>query len=186
MVRRALTRQTRRHQMRCSTFKITDFIVEKPFWKILEFWPLETSILTWAKKWLKWFLNYFSQAFERCLSFFSTPTRSRDHGGAFKCPPPPSRWLKIQRPSRARVKLAVNKTTRSSPRMHNNTDLPGFFSYIFTIPRKYMGTYASKTCRDLWNDSRMPTTAYFVSRFWSAFCRAVRLLNSLATGAIQS
>ena len=81
MVRRALSRQTRWYQNRCSTFKNKDFIVEKPFWKILEFWPLETSILTWAKKWPKWFLNNFSRAFERCLSFFSTATRSRDHGG---------------------------------------------------------------------------------------------------------
>ena len=103
MVRRALTRQTRWYQIRCSTFKINDFSVEKPFWKILVFWPLVTSILTWAKKWPKWFRNDFSRAFERCLSFFSTATRSRDHGGAFKRPPPSRRW-KIQRPSRARVK----------------------------------------------------------------------------------
>ena len=40
MVRRALTRQTQWYQIPCSIFKITDFIVEKPFWKILEFWPL--------------------------------------------------------------------------------------------------------------------------------------------------
>ena len=103
MVRRALTRQTRWYQIRCSIFKIKDFIVEKPFWKILEFWPLETPILTWAKKWLKWIRNDFSRAFERCLSFFSTATRGWDHGGAFKRPPPSRRW-KIQRPSRARVK----------------------------------------------------------------------------------
>ena len=103
MVRRALTRQTQWYQIRCSIFKIKDFIVEKPFWKILEFWSLETPILTWAKKWPKWFRNDFSRAFERCLLFFSTATRSRDHGGAFKRPPPSRRW-KIQRPSRARVK----------------------------------------------------------------------------------
>ena len=40
MVRRALTIQTRWYQIRCSSFKIKVFIVEKPFWKILEFWPL--------------------------------------------------------------------------------------------------------------------------------------------------
>ena len=104
MVRRALTRQTRWCQIRCSTFKINDFIVEKPFWKNLEFWPLVTSILTWAKKWPKWFRNDFSRVFERCLSFFSTASRSRDHwGGVQTPPPPPSRRWKIQRPSRARV-----------------------------------------------------------------------------------
>ena len=89
MVRGALTRQIRWYQNRCSTFENKDFIVEKPFWKILKFLPLETSILTWAKKWPKWFQNDFSRAFECCLSFFSTATRSRDHGGgAFKRPPP--------------------------------------------------------------------------------------------------
>ena len=104
MVRRALTRQTRWYQIRCSIFKIKDFIVEKPFWKILEFWPLESPILTWAKKWPKWFRNDFSRAFERCLSFFSTAARSRDHGGGrSNAPPPPSRRWEIQRPSRARV-----------------------------------------------------------------------------------
>ena len=104
MVRRALTRQTRWYQIRCSIFKIKDLIVEKPFWKILEFWPLETPILTRAKKWPKWFGNDFSEAFEHCLSFFSTATRSRDHGGGGRSnAPPPSRRWEIQRPSRARV-----------------------------------------------------------------------------------
>ena len=113
MVRRALTRQTRWYQIRCSIFKIKDFIVEKPFWKILEFWPLETPILTWAKKWPKWFRNNFSRAFERCLLFFSTATRSRDHGGGRSNAPPPSRRWEIQRPSRARVSaLSQRKGTQ--------------------------------------------------------------------------
>ena len=100
MVRRALTRQTRWYQNRCSTFKNKDFIFEKPFWKILEFWPLETSILTWAKKWPKWFRNDFSRAFERCLSFFSTATRSRDHGGGgVQTPPPPAGGGKSRGPA---------------------------------------------------------------------------------------
>ena len=106
MVRRALTRQTRWYQNRCSTFKIKDVIVQKPFWKILEFWPLVTSIFTWAKKWPKWFRNDFSRAFERRFPFCSTICRSRDRrgGGVQTPPPPPSRSWKIQRPSRARVK----------------------------------------------------------------------------------
>ena len=101
MVRRALTRQTRWYQIRCSIFKIKDFIVEKPLWKILKFWPLETPILTWAKKWLKWFRNDFSRAFERCLSFFSTATRSRDHrgGGGVQTPPPPAGGGKSRGPA---------------------------------------------------------------------------------------
>ena len=39
MVRRAFTRQTRWYQNRCSAFKMNDFIVDNPFWKIVEFWP---------------------------------------------------------------------------------------------------------------------------------------------------
>ena len=114
MVQRASTRQTRWYQNRCSTFKIKDFIVENPFWEIFEFGPLEASILTWDKKWPKWFRNGFSRAFERCLSFFSTATRSRDHGrrsNAPPPPPPPSRRWKIQRPSRARVNEVKFHTT---------------------------------------------------------------------------
>ena len=111
LVRRAWTRQTRWYQNRCSTFKIQDFIVEKPFCKIFEFGPLEASILTWGKKWPKWFRNDFSRAVERCLSFFSTATRSRDHGGGrSNAPPPhPSRRWKIQGPSRARVNPYLSK-----------------------------------------------------------------------------
>ena len=102
MVRRASTRQTRWYQNRCSTFKNKDFIVEKPYWKILEFWPLETSILTWAKKWPKWFRNYFSRAFERCLCFSLRRPGAEIMGGRSNASP--SRRWKIQRPSRARAK----------------------------------------------------------------------------------
>ena len=110
MVQRALTRQTSWYPNRFSTFKIKDCTVEKPFWNFFEFWPLATSISTWDKKWPKWFWNDFSRAFERCLSFFSTETRSRDHGGAFKRPPPPSRRWKIQRPSMAGCGLSGGHT----------------------------------------------------------------------------
>ena len=91
MVRRALTRQTRWYQNRCSIFKIKDFIVQKPFWKILEFWHLVTSFLTWAKKWPKWFRNDFSRAFERRFPFCSTMRRSRDRRGGVQTPPPAGR-----------------------------------------------------------------------------------------------
>ena len=58
-----------------------------------------TSILTWAKKWPKWFRNDFSRAFERCLSFFSTATRSRNHGGRSNAPPPPAGGGKSRGPA---------------------------------------------------------------------------------------
>ena len=102
MVRRALARQTRWYENRCSIFKIKDFIVENLSGFVFVFWPLVTSILPWANKWLKWFRNDFSRAFERRLLFFSTTTRSRDHGGGGAFKRPSRRW-KIQRPSRARV-----------------------------------------------------------------------------------
>ena len=91
MVRRALTRQTRWYQNRCSIFKKKILSSKNRFGKFWNFdpWGLETSILTWAKKWPKWFRNDFSRAFERCLSFFSTATRSRDHGGGRSNAPPP-------------------------------------------------------------------------------------------------
>ena len=99
MVRRALTRQTRWYQNHCSSFKIKDFIVQKPLWKILEFWPLVTSILTWAKKWPKWFRNDLSRAFERGFPFCSTIRRSRDRRGVFKHPSPPAGGGKSRGPA---------------------------------------------------------------------------------------
>ena len=58
----------------------------------MEFWPLVTSILTWAKKWPKLFRNDFSRAFERRFPFCSTMHRSRDRrgGGGVQTPPPPA------------------------------------------------------------------------------------------------
>ena len=146
MVRRALTRQTRWYQNRCSTFKIKDFIVQKPFKKILEFWPLVTSILTWDKKWPKWFRNDFSRAFERRFSFCSTMRRSRDRrGGVQTPPPPPSRWWKIQRPSRARVNTEsyglVVKVTPMLP--YNCGPLPP--AYVLTYVRTSVGVSYMKT-----------------------------------------
>ena len=85
MVRRALTRQTRWYQNRCSTFKFKDFIVQKPVWRIFEFWPLVTSVLTWAKKGPKWFRNDFSRAFERRFPFCSSMRRNRDRRGGGGC-----------------------------------------------------------------------------------------------------
>ena len=85
-------------------FKIKDFIVQKPFWKILEFWTLVTSILTWAKKWPKWFRNDFSRAFERRFPFVLRCAGAEIDGGE-GVQTPPIRWWKIQRPIRARVNI---------------------------------------------------------------------------------
>ena len=105
MVRRALTRQTRWYQIRCSIFKIKDFIVEKPFWKILEFWPLETTIYL-SQKMTEMISKWFFASF-RTLPFVflygNQEPRSWGGGGVQTPPPPPSRRWEIQRPSRARV-----------------------------------------------------------------------------------
>ena len=153
MVRRALTRQTRWYQIRCSIFKIKDFIVEKPFRKILEFLPLETPILTWAKKWPKWFRNDFSRDFERCLSFFSMATRSRDHGGGVQTPPPPSRRWKIQRPSRARVNNSAHESTSQYSSSVNWFDSTSFWNW-------FDSTHDSIRVFKKWIDSSSDSSGY--------------------------
>ena len=99
MVRRALTRQTRWYQIRCSTFKIKDFIVEKPFWKILDFWPLVTSILTWAKKWPNDFEMIFRELSNAAFRFSLRRPGAEIMGGAFKRPPPPAGGGKSRGPA---------------------------------------------------------------------------------------
>ena len=68
MVRRALKRQTRWYQNRCSTFKIKDFIIDK----VLEnFWILTPGDFKFdlRQKWPKRVGNDFSRDFERHLFF---------------------------------------------------------------------------------------------------------------------
>ena len=89
MVRRALTRQTRWYQIRCSIFKIKDFIVEKPFWKILEFWPLETPILTWAKNDRNDFEMIFRELLNAAFCFSLRRPGAEIMGGRSNAPPPP-------------------------------------------------------------------------------------------------
>ena len=72
---------------------------ENRFWKILEFWPLVTSILTWGQKWPKWFRNDFSRAFERRFPFCSTMRRSRDRRGGGCSNTPPAGGGKSRGPS---------------------------------------------------------------------------------------
>ena len=75
MVRRALTRQTRWCQIRCSAFKIKDFIVEKTFWKILEFWPLHAGDLSnisppkWKNRSISFVHKYTSNIFKNAQIF---------------------------------------------------------------------------------------------------------------------
>ena len=53
---------------RCSTFKNQRFYRIKTVLNFFEFWPLVTSILTWAKKWPKWFRNDFFASFRTPFS----------------------------------------------------------------------------------------------------------------------
>ena len=105
VVRRALTRQTRWYQNRCSTFKIKDCIVQKT---VLEnFGILTPGDLNFdlSQKMTEMIYKLFFASFRTPFSvFFSTMRRSRDRRGGVQTPPPPSRWWKIQRPIRARVK----------------------------------------------------------------------------------
>ena len=108
MYRRALTRQTRWYQNRCSTFEIKDSIVEKSLWIFFfnfdpwrpQLWPKKDQKMTEMIS--KWFFASF-----RTLPFVflygDQETRSWG-GGRSNAPPPPSRRWKIQRPSRARFK----------------------------------------------------------------------------------
>ena len=113
MVRRALTRQTQWCQIRCSTFKINDFIVEKTFWKILEFWPLVTSILAWAifwQFWVSWMTEMTSKWF--FASFRTLPfvflygdQEPRSWGGVQTPPPPPAGGGKSRGPAGRGLRL---------------------------------------------------------------------------------
>ena len=114
IVRRALTRQTRWYQIRCSTFKMKDFVVEKPLWKILEFWPLVTSIFTWAKNYRNDFEVIYRKLSNAAFCFsLRRPGAEIMGGGGRSNAPPPSRWWKIQRPSRARFKHAIKNRFRT-------------------------------------------------------------------------
>ena len=105
MVRRALTRQTRRCQIRCSTFKINDFIVEKTVFE--NFGNLTPGDLNFdlSQKMTEMISKWFFASF-RTLPFvflYGDQEPRSWGGGAFKRPPPPQQAVEIQRPSRARV-----------------------------------------------------------------------------------
>ena len=171
MVRRALTRQTRWYQIRCSIFKIKDFIVEKPFWKILEFWPLETPILTWAKKWPKMISKWFFASFRTLpFVFLYGDQEPRSWGGAFKRPPPPSRRWEIQRPSRARV----NPMQMSS--------VHAVFGWFGVHPKTLFSRNIANSFTSSYSHSTNLTNSREISRN-NVKCpeRFVRLYSSIAT-----
>ena len=89
LVRRALARQTQCYQIRCSIFKIKDFIVQELFWKILEFWPLETPILTWAKNDRNDLEMIFRELSNAAFRFPLRRPGAEIMGGGVQTPPPP-------------------------------------------------------------------------------------------------
>ena len=89
MVRRALTRQTQWYQIRCSIFKIKDFIVEKPFWKILEFWHLETQFWPEPKNDRNDFEMIFRELSNAAFRFLYGDQEPRSWGGGRSNAPPP-------------------------------------------------------------------------------------------------
>ena len=68
---------------------IKDFIVEKPFWKIFEFWPLETSILTWAKNDRNDFEMIFRELSNGAFIWSLRRPGAEIMGGRWNAPPPP-------------------------------------------------------------------------------------------------
>ena len=99
MVRRALTRQTRWYHNRCSTCTIKDLIVQKPFWKILECWPLVTSILTWDKNNRNYFEMIFRELSNAVFCFVLRYAGAEIDGVCSNTPPPPSGCGKSRGPS---------------------------------------------------------------------------------------
>ena len=106
MVRRALTKQTRWHQYRCSTFKSKYFIVQKPFWKILEFWPLVTSILTWAKKNDRNDFEIIFRELSNAVFRFVLRCAGAEIDGGVQAPP--IRWWKSRGPSGSGLTLVLS------------------------------------------------------------------------------
>ena len=111
IVRRALTGQTRWYQNRCSTFKIKDFIVEKPFWNFF-FWIWAPAGLNFdlRQKNDRNDLEMISRELSNAAFCFSLRRPGAEIMGlGVQTPPPPSRRRKIQRPSRSRVNTKREK-----------------------------------------------------------------------------
>ena len=67
-------------------------------------WPLLTSIFTWAKKWPKWLRTGSLRAVDRRISRPSSFPSFRVRGGSF-WPPPPTMAKVAETATRARVKV---------------------------------------------------------------------------------
>ena len=67
-------------------------------------WPLLTSIFTWAKKWPKWLRTGSLRAVERRIARPSSFPSFRVRGGHFGPPPPPTMAKVAETATRARVK----------------------------------------------------------------------------------
>ena len=89
MVRRALTRQTRWYQNCCSTFKIKDFIVQQPFWKILEFGPWWPQFWPEPKNERNDFEMIFRELSNAVFRFVLRCAGVEIDGGCSNTPPPP-------------------------------------------------------------------------------------------------
>ena len=95
-----------------------------------------------SQKMTKWFRNDFSRAFERCLSFFSTATRSRDHGGRSNDPPPPAGGGKSRGP--AGRGFSVPEIQASKKRHHGRPATQGLVQGIRL--RRQVGSLADHIC----------------------------------------
>ena len=112
MVRRALTRQTRWNQNRCSTFQIKDFIVQNRFGKLWNFDPWWPQFWPEPKKDRNDFEMIFRKLSNSVFRFVLRCAGVEIDGGGACVQTPPSRWWKIQRPSRARVNQLIYLKTR--------------------------------------------------------------------------
>ena len=99
MVRRALTRQTRRYQIRCSTFNIKDFIVEKTV--VENFGILTPGDFNFelSQKMTEMISKLFSASFRTLPFVFLYGDQESRSWGAFKRPPPPAGGGKSRGPA---------------------------------------------------------------------------------------
>ena len=81
-------------------------------------WPLLTSIFTWAKKWPKWLRTGSLRAVDRRIARPSSFPSFRVRGGHF-APPPPTMAKVAKTATRSRVNVSVKDIIRSCKMRHN-------------------------------------------------------------------